>query len=79
MALAINIMHGRGPSDEMYPQLQPKKTKIRYLTLQQKALCVLYITKKMEHFSFISGCVVRGQSVLKKTGSWCFGSNFSLE
>ena len=27
MALAINIMHGRGPSNERHTQLQPKKTK----------------------------------------------------
>ena len=29
MALAINIMHGHGPSNEMRCQLQLKKTKVR--------------------------------------------------
>ena len=47
MALAINIMHGCNPSDEMCPQLQAEKTKVRlYLPLikQQMASHVLYIT-----------------------------------
>ena len=38
MALAINIMHGRGPSNEMHLKLQPE----------------LYITNKIERFSFIA-------------------------
>ena len=29
MALAINVMHGHDPSNEMRSQLQPKKNKIR--------------------------------------------------
>ena len=29
MALAIDKMHRRGPSDEMHPRLQPKKFKVR--------------------------------------------------
>ena len=37
MALAINIMHGRGPSNEMRLKLQPQ----------------LYIANKIERFSFI--------------------------
>ena len=28
MALAVNIMHGRDPSDELHLQLQAKKTKV---------------------------------------------------
>ena len=27
--LAVDIMHGRGPSSKMRPQLQPKKNKVR--------------------------------------------------
>ena len=27
MVFAINMMHGRGPSNKMHPQLQPKKGK----------------------------------------------------
>ena len=26
---AVDVMHGRGPSSKMRPQLQPKKTKVR--------------------------------------------------
>ena len=29
MALAINVMHGRGPSNAMRTQLQPKKIEVR--------------------------------------------------
>ena len=28
MAFAIDMMHGRDPSSEMYHQLRPKKTKV---------------------------------------------------
>ena len=28
--LAIGIIHGHGPSNEMNPGLQPKKTKVRF-------------------------------------------------
>ena len=28
MALAVDIMHGHGPSNEMHHQLQPRKTKV---------------------------------------------------
>ena len=45
MALAINVMHERAPSNEMRTQLQPKKTKVRLyywlLVWQQKALYAL--------------------------------------
>ena len=46
MALAIDEMHGRGPSNEMHPQLQPKNVKVR---LAAKGVFVLFITKKMVH------------------------------
>ena len=52
MALAIDIMHERGPSNEMCPQLQPKTTKVRLYWLlikHQKVYYVLYITNKLEH------------------------------
>ena len=52
MALAVNIMHGYSPSDEMRDQLQPKKTKVRLhqpLIMQHKASYVLYIANKMDH------------------------------
>ena len=29
MALAFDIMHGRGPNNKIRPQLKPNKTKIR--------------------------------------------------
>ena len=29
MTLAVDTIHGRGPSNKMHPQLQPKKTKVR--------------------------------------------------
>ena len=57
MALAIDVMHGRGLSTEMRTQLQPKKTKVRPykpLIWQQQALYALYTTNKMERFSFKS-------------------------
>ena len=57
MTLAIDIMHGCGPINKMYHRLQPKKTKARLyllLILQQKMLYMLYITNKMERFSFKS-------------------------
>ena len=40
--LAVNIVHGCGPSNEIRQQLQP-------LLLQQKVSYALYITNKMEH------------------------------
>ena len=49
MAVAANLMHGCGPSNEMRHQLQPKKTTVRLywpLILQQKASFALYITSK---------------------------------
>ena len=47
MALAIDIIHGRGHRNEMDHQLQPKKTKVRLYQLlitQQKVSYVVYIT-----------------------------------
>ena len=52
MALAVDIMHGHGHSNEMRAKLQPEKTKVRLhypLILQQKVSNALYITKKTEH------------------------------
>ena len=47
MALAIDIIHGRGHRNKMDHQLQPKKTKVRLyqlLIMQQKVSFVVYIT-----------------------------------
>ena len=61
MTLAIDVIDRRGPRNEMRRQLQPK-------ILRQGCISCLYnsktfyppfITKKTEHFSFISGCVMR--------------------
>ena len=52
MALAIDIIYWRGPSNKVCHQLQSKKTNVRLylpLILQQKALQVRYITSKREH------------------------------
>ena len=66
MGIAVD---GRGPNNEMRPQLQRKKTKVGLylpLILQQKASYALYITDKTEHFSFTSRCVVRVAKHLKE-------------
>ena len=56
MALAIDIIHGHGPSNEMHHQLQPMKTKVSVLAfntvVQQKVSYALYIINKMEHDPF---------------------------
>ena len=63
MALAIYIMHGRGSSKEMRLQLQPDKAKVMLCIIrQQKVLCTLFITNKMDHFS---------QDRLKKISRLC--------
>ena len=38
MALAVNIMHGCGPSDEMHHQLQPKNTKVIAIDIAAKGV-----------------------------------------
>ena len=64
MALAIepDIIHGRGPRNEMHPQLQLKNTRAKwYQSLRyvaSKVVCVLYIANKTERFSFKSLKVV---------------------
>ena len=45
MALAIDLIDRRGPSNEMLLQLQTKKT--------------LFITNKTEHISFKNGCDIQ--------------------
>ena len=63
MALAIDIMHGHGPSNEMHPQLQHKKTKIRLYGLllkQQKVSYALCITNKTAlSIDIMHGCGLR--------------------
>ena len=67
MALAIDIMHGRGSSKEVCLQLQPDKAKVTlYIIRQQNALYMLCIINKMDHFSFKSGHVIRVANSLKR-------------
>ena len=74
MPLAIDVMHGRVPSNKMHTQLQPKKIKIGRITYvavicvvwQQKALYTLYTTIKTERFSFKTGCVIQVVKHLKE-------------
>ena len=68
MVLAVDIMHGCGPSNKMYPLAVTAKERISSMSLmyQQKALYTLYITNKTEHFSFKSGYVERVVKHLKK-------------
>ena len=59
--ITIDLIHGHDHNNEMRPQLQPKKIKVRLyqpLMQQQNALHMLYITNKVYHFSFISGYVI---------------------
>ena len=60
MALAA-LLHKHGPGNEIHHQL--------LLILQQKSLYMLYITNKMECFSFKGGCVACVAKQLKKTDS----------
>ena len=61
MALAVDVIDRRGPSNKMQCHLQPKKTKVTYhpFTQQQKTLYPPLITDKTKRFSFRSGCVIR--------------------
>ena len=57
MTLPVDITDGRGLSNEVHCELQPKKSKVTlYLPFisQYKAFNQLYITNKMECFSFKS-------------------------
>ena len=67
MALAIDIMHGHGSSKEMRLQLQPDKAKVMLCIIrQQNVLYTLFITNKMDHFSFKSRCVIHKANSLKR-------------
>ena len=60
-------MHGHGSSKEMRLQLQPDKAKVMLCIIrQQKVLCTLFITNKMDHFSFKSGHVIHVANSLKR-------------
>ena len=72
MTLAVDKIHGGGPSDKMRPQLQPKKTKVRLyqpLILQQKVSYALYITNKTGAWSLPS-VIYMGVAQLTKKGNW---------
>ena len=56
MALAVNVINRRGPSNEMRRQLQPKKTNI--LAIYIAAEDILPALQD-EALQFKSGCVVR--------------------
>ena len=49
MALTSDIMHGRIPSSEMHPQLQPKKTKVshKYCSKRHLMRCTLLTRWRM--------------------------------
>ena len=60
MALVVDVINRRGPSNETRRQLQPKKSKLRLRILtvyidSSKAFCPPF---KMTRFGFKSGCVV---------------------
>ena len=60
MTLAVDIIDGWGFSNEVHRELLPKKSKVMlYFPFTVKAM---YITNKMEQFSFKSG---RGMWVVK--------------
>ena len=61
MALTVDVIDRRGPSNEMRHQLKPKKAKSEAVLTVYKAAKTFYppfITNKMKCFSFKSGCVV---------------------
>ena len=62
MALHINVIDGHGPRDKMCCQLQPKQTKAINAALSvyiiAKGVLPPFITNKIEHLSFKSGCVI---------------------
>ena len=61
MALAVDVINRRGPSNEIHHKLQLKKNKVTLydpFIPQQKAFYQPFMTNKTEHFSFKSGCVV---------------------
>ena len=55
MALAVDVIDRRRPSNKMHRQLQPKKTYITHLYSSKRVL----LTLQTKHFSFKDGCVVR--------------------
>ena len=56
MTLAVNIMHGHGPSNKIHHQLQAKKTNLRkavlVVNIATKVFYALFIAKKTEHTPF---------------------------
>ena len=48
MALAVDIIHGHGPSNKMHRHLQPDKSLYKLLIEQEKAFYTLYVTSKAE-------------------------------
>ena len=55
MALTINIMDGHGLSNKAHYKCLPKETKscaIRYSFFLKRGIQILYISSKVEHFSY---------------------------
>ena len=59
MVRAINIIHGCGPRNKMYPQNKA-------VLVDNMVLYALYITNKVGRFSFKSGCVIQVAKRLKE-------------
>ena len=55
MALAIDTIDGQGLSNAVHRELLPKKSKVMLYLPFILVFNQLYITNKMEHFSFKSG------------------------
>ena len=69
MTLAVDVTDGRGFSNEEHCEFLPKKSKVMvYLLFIKwlKAFNQLYITNKMEGFSFQSGSAMRFAKLIKE-------------
>ena len=56
---AINVINRHGYSNKMHRQLQPMMTKVRHISCLYITFYPPFITAKMEHISFKSGCVIQ--------------------
>ena len=64
MALAVDVIDRRDPSNEIHRQLQIKKTKIKAILaacIAAKDIYPPFITNNMKRFSFKSGCRTCGK------------------
>ena len=65
MILPVDITDGHDLSNEAHHELQPKKSKVTFIS-QYKAFNQLYIINKMERFSFKSGRAMRVMKLIKE-------------